>query len=282
MPPIFRMSEVVGKAAIYDVAPGGVDPEDPYDLMHRPLIDPDNWLDYLYFHSDLDYMEVGYGPTVTTISHSSIAAVTASDGYTVNANQLVYDTTITTHTLAVHSFGYVPDFMVVVDGDVLYPGKPVQWYGDGRTRYVTAYATTTHLYLEERASKTPNTIPAVSKDYTIIIFNQPPAPIGSQLAHWNPATSILSLAFGKFQSDRRYLQLGAGGSPFGFAQGRTIDLNNGAPRMVDPDGTITDIVPAGAATAFAGGYQTSGWVYGPSGAYGGSFTGDPSIQVKVP
>ncbi|MEO9297559.1 hypothetical protein [Devosia alba] len=279
---IYRLSEQADAVAIYDEAPGGGDPKDINAPMHRPLVDPGNWLANIYLHSDLDYCEVGYGPTVTPISHAAIAAVTISDGFTVNNNQLVYGTASATHTLAVHDLGYVPDFMVVVDGDVLYPGKPIQYFADGRARYVTAYATSTHLYLEERSSRTSDAIPAVAKSYTVIIFRQPPAPSGNVLGHWDGEQGLLELGRGKFRSDRRYLQVGPGGDPFGFAQGRTIHLNNGAPRMVDPDGTITDIVPASAVSAFVSPRQNSGWVFGPSGAYGGSFTGDPAIQVKVP
>lgn len=282
MAPILRKSVAVGKVAIYEVAPGGGDPKDPYALMHRPLMDPENWLANISLHSDFDYCEVAFGPTVVTVNHSSIAAASASGGFSIESGQVVYDATVTTHTLYNHGLGYVPDFMVVADGDVLYPGYPVQYVGSGCGRYLCAYATTTHLYLEERSSRGASTVGALSKNYTILIFKQPPAPSGGVLAHWDPVNAVLELAFGKFRSDRRYLQVGTNGDPFGFALGRTIHVKNGAPRLVDPDGTITDPVPAGAAWAFAGGFQTSGWVFGPSAAYNGTFTGGPSILVRAP
>jgi hypothetical protein len=235
------------------------------------------------FHSDFDYCEVAVGPDVVTINHALIAAATPSGGFSVESGQVVFDTTVTTHTLAEHNLGYVPDFMVVVDDDVLYPGKLVQFYGDGRGRYLCAYATTTHLYLEERASRTSFAIPALSQNYTILIFKRPPAPSGNILGRWNHnGDGVLELGRGKFRSDRRYLQVGTNGDPFGFALGRTIHVKNGAPRFVDPDGTITDPVPSAAARALSGIGQTSGWSFGPSAAYNGSFTGGPSIQVRAP
>ncbi|QDZ10513.1 hypothetical protein [Devosia ginsengisoli] len=282
MAPIIRASRVVDAAAIYEPAPGAIDPEDPFDPMHRPLVDPENWLANISFHSEFDYCEVAFGPDVVAVNHAAIAAATPSGGFSVESGQVVFDTTVTTHTLAVHNLGYVPDFMVVVDGDALYPGYIAQFYGDGRARYLCAYATTTHLCLEVRASRTANAIPAISKNYTVLIFKQPPAPSGDILARWDPDDAVLHLGRDKFRSDRRYLQVGSNGDPFGFALGRTIHLKNGAPRFVDADGTITDPVPAAARWAFASSWQTSGWTFGPSAAYNGTFTGGPAIQVRAP
>lgn len=280
---IYRLSEAADAVGIYEEAPGGGDPKDINAPMHRPLVDPGNWLANISFHSDLDYCEVTFGPTIVPINHPSVPAVSASGGFTIEAGQVVYDTTVTTHTLAVFADqGYVPDFMVVADGDVLYPGLPVQFFGDGRGRYLCAYATSTHLYLEERASRTGFAIPALAKNYTILIFRRPPAPSGNILGRWSGADGLLELGRGKFRSDRRYLQVGTNGDPFGFALGRTIHVRNGAPRFVDPDGTITDPVPVAAAWAFSAPRQTSGWVFGPSAAYNGSFAGGPSIQVRAP
>ncbi|MHA6690605.1 hypothetical protein [Devosia sp. A449] len=279
---IFMTDPITGRCAIYDEngTSGAVD--NPNSPRNAPLNNPSAHLDKLYFHSDLDYMETAFDPVNTTINHASIAAVTPSGGFSVDGGQITYDTTITSHVLATHGLGYVPDFMVVVDGDAMFPGWPVQYLGDGRARYLSARATTTQIILEERSGRTSNAIPAISKTYTVLVFRRPPAPSGNVLIDYDPTSEEVSLGRGKFNSSRRYLQIGSNGTPYGFAQGRTIDLKNGAPRLVDADGTITDIVPAAAAFAFSGSLQTSGWIFGPSAAYNGSFTGGPAIQVRVP
>ena len=277
---LFRLSEAANAVAIYDEAPDGVDPQDINDPMHRPLLDPENWLANIYFHSDFDYCEVAFGPTVVPITHPLVPGATESDGASVNNGQVIYDTTATQYTLLTHNLGYVPDFMVVVDGDALYPGYIAQYFGDGRARYLCAYADSTRIYLEERVSKTSNALSAIAKNYTVLVFKQPPAPSGNVLGSWDG--EVLKMGRGKFSSDRRYLQVGSNGDPFGFALGRTIHVKNGAPRFVDPNGTITDPVPAAAAWALAGKGQTSGFIFGPSAAYNGTFTGSPSIEVRAP
>jgi hypothetical protein len=89
------------------------------------------------------------------------------------------------------------------------------------------------------------------------------------------------MAFERFDSSRRYLQVVPGGSPLGLSLGRTIDLNNGAPRAVRPDGTTFDPVPATLTTRIQGNYQPAP-AYGASLAYGGSYAGPETVQVQAP
>lgn len=279
---IFRISKAADAVAIYDEAPGGGDPKDINAPMHRPLIDPASWLAYIYFHSDLDYMEVSHGPTDVSISHATIAAGSGGITNMLTATSMVYSGAYTDHTLLNHGLGYVPDFMVVVNGDVVYPGRAIQSLGDGRTRSICAWADGSNIYLREWFIQSASAMPGISATYTVIVFKRPPAPSGNILGKWTGSTGLMELGRGKFRSDRRYLQVRAGGLPFGFPLGKTIDWKNGAPRLVDPDGTITEVVPASLQLAFATVYQTSGFSYGSSGAYSGSFTGSAAIQVQAP
>lgn len=269
------------RCALYDENGTDGDPDNPNSTRNAPLNNPNSHLDKIYFHSDFDYCEVGFGPTNVTINHSSVSPGGSPSGVGLNA-LLVYGTYSASNVLLTHSLGYIPDFMVIADGDIIYGGTPIQYLSDGRTRNVTAYATTSQIILYETAIRTSSTIPALSKTYTIIVFLQPPEASGNVLIDFNPTSGTVEMGKGKFNSSRRYLQIVPGGSPFGFARGRTIDLNKGAPRFVDPDGTITDPVPSYAAMNIAMSGETGSVVYGDSYAYNGSFTGTPGILVQVP
>jgi hypothetical protein len=146
---------------------------------------------------------------------------------------------------------------------------------------VAAEATTSIIRLKEWAVRTSNAMPAVSRTYTVVVLKRPPAPSGNVMKWWDPSTGVLHLARGKFRSDRRYLQIVAGGTPYGFSKGRMIDRSNGAVRYVDPDGSQFEPVPAdfGVYIAMPGNY---GAFTTPSYAYDGSFAGAPAVLVKLP
>ena len=280
---IFMTDRVAGRVAFFQENGTTGDVDDPDATRNLPLSDPGNHLDKLRFHSDLDYLEVSHGPTDVTISHAAVSAGSGpATGVGLN-NVLFYGGVSADHLLLTHSLGYVPDFLVIANGDTVYGGTPVQRLSDGRTRHVAAYATTTQIRLAERAVRTSSSMAAVDVTYTVIVFRRPPDPSGAILIDRDPDTGVVKMGFDKFNSSRRYLQVVAGGTPYGFTQGRTVDLKNGAPRLVDPDGTITDIVPSGTAMYFASTAEPGGSIsYGSSQAYNGSFTGSPGILFKVP
>lgn len=281
MPHIFMTDRIAGRVAFFLENGTTGDVDDPASIRNAPLSNPGGHLDKLRFHSDLDYLEVSHGPTDVVISHAAVGPGSGpATGMGIN-NLLFYGGATADHPLLTHSLGYVPDFLVIANGDTLYGGTPVQRLSDGRTRHVTAYATTTQIRLSECAVRTSASMPALDVSYTVIVFRRPPAPSGDILIDRDPATGVVEMGFGKFNSSRRYLQVVAGGTPYGFSQGRTLDLSNGAPRLVDPDGTITDVVPAGTAMAFYSAAEPS-FTYGASQAYDGSFAGSPGVLFKVP
>ena len=263
MPVVWMCDPVSGKVALFDENGTSGDPMDPMAARNAPLQNPAAHLDKVYFHSDLDYMEVSHGPTLANVSHALVAAVT-------------------THTLLTHSLGYVPNFLVILAGDIVYPGQPVQVLSDGRQRRVVAYADSTTIKLREWAVQTNASMAAVNLAYTVVVFRAPPVPSGTILYDWDPATGIVQMARGKFRSDRRYLQVVPGGSPYGFSLGRTIDLKNGAPRYVDPDGSIFEPIPSDFALKVRMSDEPNDAPYGPPMAYNGSFAGSASVLVQVP
>ena len=282
MPVVWMCDPVSGKVALFDENGTSGDPIDPMAARNAPLQSPAAHLDKVYFHSDLDYMEVSHGPTVANVSHALVAAVTDPGAAATPSRVIAYGTAVTTHTLLTHSLGYVPYFLVVLGGDIVYPGQPVQVLSDGRQRRVVAYADSTTIKLREWAVQTNATMAAVNLAYTVVVFRAPPAPSGTILYDWDPTTGIVQMGRGKFRSDRRYLQVVPGGSPYGFSLGRTIDLKNGAPRYVDPDGSIFEPIPSDFALKVRMSDEPNDAPYGPPMAYNGSFAGSASVLVQVP
>jgi len=277
----FMTDPDTGRCALYDEAPGGGEYDDPNSLLNGPLNDPVTWLANLYFHSDFNYMEVSHGPTNTGISHAAVSASSSSAPLAATVPFGWYAASAT-HLLLTHNLGYVPNAMVYVSGgNVIWPGMPVQVAGDGGARYVSVYCTSTEVRLYEYASTGPSTLPATSLTYTVIVFKNPPAPSGNTLLDFDPSTGAVQMGLGKFNSSRRYLQVVPGGSPFGIAYGRTIDLKNGAVRAVRPDGVTYDPVPVGLTMGLSR-IQFYPTVYGASMGYNGSFSGPPQIMVQAP
>lgn len=278
---VFMTDPDTGRCALYDEDGTTGAANDPNAARNAPLNNPAAHLDKIYFHSDFDYMEVSHGPTVVSVSHSAVSIGSAPPGQLARFG---YASAAADRLLLTHSLGYVPLAMVIYDDNVCWPGMPVQSDAGGGARFVTAYCTSSEVRLYEFASVGSSDLASVSRDYTVIVFKAPPAPSGNVLLDFDPGTGAVTMGMGKFDSSRRYLQVVAGGSPFGFALGRTIDLDNGAPRAVRPDGTTFNPVPSGLQLGLSrSGMGTDyGYSYGSSMAYAGSFSGPSSVQVQAP
>lgn len=274
---VFMTDPATGRCALYDEAPGGGAFDNPNSSRNRPLNSPTSWLANLYFHSDFDYMEVSHGPTNVVVNHAQV--VPGTQPADANINFGWYATGVD-RLLLTHNLGYLPIAMVAYQNNLIWPGMPVQVQGDGGARFVSFYVTTTQVRLYEFASVVANTLVAAARTYTVLVFRRPPAPSGDILLDFNASTGILKMGRDKFISSRRYLQVVPGGTPFGIAHGRTIDLKNGAPRAVRPDGTTYNPVPA--ALKFGINRPNFPTVYGASMAYNGNFVGPGSIEVQAP
>jgi len=280
---VFMTDPATGRCALFDEAPGGGAYDDPNSVRNAPLNNPVTWFANLYFHSDFNYMEVSYGPATATVSHPSVATI-PSIGGTISFG---WGSAIADHALYAHGLGYAPLALVALGNNILWPGMPVQVQGDGGMRFCTIYTDATHVRMYEFASVGISNLAPVSLDYTLLVFRNPPAPTGNILMDFNPSTGELQMGLGKFNSLRRYLQVVAGGTPFGIAEGgRTIDLANGSPRAFRPDGTYYEPIPANTRSALSRtDLRGTNWgsIYGNDMAYNGSFAGPPSsIQVQAP
>ena len=276
---VLMTDKATGRVAIFEENGTSGDPEDPNSTRNAPLNNPASHLSRIYYHSDYDPIEVAVGPANVTISHEAIPAGSGPGGQSSFNGWLVYGGFTRTHTLLSHGLGYVPDFAVAVNNQTLHPGYPVQYNAaDGRARCVTAYATSSAIRLSEFGIQSSVSLPALNVTYNVMVYARPPAPSGNNMIDFDSATGVLKMARNKFSSDRQYLQIVSGGSPFGFPLGKTIDLSNGTFRSVQPNGAIRDVVPEDFRVSFGEG----GPSYGPTGEYKGSFTGGGAIQVQAP
>ena len=266
MTTVFMADPATGNVALFDEAPGGGDPADPASLRNRPL---------------LDNMEV-VSDTTITVSHAAITAASNTTGVEL-ASAFDYDAGLTDHDLVTHGLGYEPLALVAVGGELLTPGQPVQGPGTtaGTVRYVSPWVTGSKVRLREFGSRGTGGLAAIDIDYRVLVFRQPRGPSGNRLIDFDPDAGVLSLGFDRFNSDRRYLQVVPGGTPFGLCLGRTADAKNGAPRFVSADGTIFD--PVSSATKMGIKASSEGSVtYGAAMNYTGSFAGGGAILVQAP
>lgn len=272
---------ITGRCALYDepVNTGAFD--NPNSARNAPLNNPASNLPFLYFHSDFNYLEVVATPSVT-VNHAAIPAAAVPAGATINFG---WASAVADRLLYTHGFGYPPKVLAVLGNNTLWPGVPVQT-GSGATRFASIYVTNFEVRMVEFAAASPVALPAINLTYDLLVMSDPPSPSGSIMMDFNESTGIVQMGRGKFRSDRRYLQVVPGGSPFGIAfGGKTIDLNNGALRAFRADGTAFEPVPAALQLGLAqydlfNNYY--GISYGASMGYGGAATAPGIIQVQAP
>lgn len=226
------------RCAIYEEAPGGGDPLEPSSLMNRPIVDPMNWLDNIYFHSNFDYYGAPSSGSVV-INHSAVAGTTTPVAYfTTFEGQAIR----TDHLLLTHSLGYVPRFFVHYNGLMIPHGMPVQDEGLGLKRFVTGYATSSEIRLSELAYSSSVTLNAVSRTYGAVAFaNSEANPFLDQLLI-QPGSVIFGR--GRFNLSWPHLRVvGPGESPYAQALGRTAAIGNGSLRVYPPGMSAIDFGP---------------------------------------
>lgn len=281
--PVFMNDPATGRFALYDEAPGGGDVTNPNSMRNRPLNSPQDWLPNIYFHSDFNYLEVASGPITISVSHTAVTPGTKPPEATINFGWV---SSVTDRLLFTHNLGYTPTVMCALGNNILWPGMPVQSTSGSGQRFATVYSTTTQVRMKEFAATGTTALPAATLSYTLLVFANPPSTSGNILYDFDPLTGVTQMGRGKFNSSRRYLQVVSGGTPFGVSYGgKTIDLQNGAPRAVRPDGTTFNPVPSdlGLALPRVGLNGTNyGVQYGGSMGYTGSYTGPGNIQVQAP
>ena len=224
------------RCVIYDEAPGGGDPLDPNSLMNRPIVSPMSWLTSIYFHSDFDYYGAPFHNHSVTINHPAVAGLTTAVSRQISFSGQMYRAN---YSLIAHGLGYVPRFFVHYGGLMIPHGMPVQDLGAGLKRFVTGYATTSEIRLEEVAWSGASTLSAVSISYGVVVFaNSEANPFLDQLLA-EPGNVIFGK--GRFNLSWPHLRaVGSGESPYAQALGRTAAVGNGSLRVYPPSGSPID------------------------------------------
>lgn len=219
------------RCAIYEEAPGGGDPLDPNSLMNRPIISPTAWLNNVYFHSDFDYYGTAFYTPSVTINHAAVPGIVRS---ITQIRNFEGQAITTNHNLITHNLGYIPNFFVIYDNKMIPHGTPIQSVDAGRQRFVTAYATTTQIRLNEVGYSNANTLPAITLNYGIMVFGNNEINPTLQTLLAEPGNVVFGR--GKFRMEWPHLRVvGSGDSPFAQATSPTAAIGNGGIRVWSPN-----------------------------------------------
>jgi hypothetical protein len=224
------------RCAIFEEAPGGGDAGDPNSLMNRPAVNPLGWLSSLYFHSDLDYFGIAARNMNAVVNHAAVPGITRS---VVGNVSFLGQAVRAEHVILTHNLGYVPKFFLLYQGRLIPQGIPIQDEGQGKKRFVSAYATTTDIRLWEVGYSDNTTLSAVQATYQVIALRDPAAnPVDKQLDIY-PGQAIFGR--GKFRAGEPHMRLdGQGDIQWPIATGRTAAIRNGGLRAYYPNGGYVD------------------------------------------
>jgi hypothetical protein len=266
--PVFRGFPDANVVAIFD-EPNQIGSIDDIDApRNSPAKSPHLHMGSVYWHVDFFQYELAQAIQTVSVSHSSLAGAVKYWGpvneYWISSP--VYTSAISyevpgqvqeqTRTLVTHNLGYVPPYFIAYDNKLITSGVFVQSESDGRSRFVSPFATTTTIGLKEVMTASKAALPAVSRSYTVVIFRVPTVVAGAPL--FGRHGDGIVIGRGKIDTSKNYFRrVVSSGTPFSLNQGRTIDISNGRTRVVS----------GGVATTEPG--------------YNGSFSGPGFVSVGV-
>jgi hypothetical protein len=241
----------------------------------------------------MNHLEVAAEGGITRSQGSAPAASFSGAGGDSDASVNAaygYGSTREDFAILTHGQGYPTYAAVVFDDKVLHPGMPVQVGSTGEVRYATPYVTDTEVRVETWCSIGQNVLPSASIAYQALAFRDPRGPSGNSRLKGDASTGVVTAGRGRFANNRKYVQIVDGGSPFVMPKGRAGDADNGAARLIDGDGGVTDTVPSGTkqkiVTTFDPGDSTSAQTtpssFGADMVYGGSFASPSLLSLQVP
>lgn len=227
---------------------------------NAPALNPGAHLAAVHWHSDFFHYELASPIQTVSVNHP---ALSGREKYWGPSNQFwMGDPTYTSaisyrvpgqtvsaeHTLYNHNLGYVPLAFVAYGGRMLMPGVAVQIDSDGRSRFVSPYATSTGVGLREVYNSSLDSLPAVTRQYQVIVFRVPQA--AAQRALFGKEGANVVIGRGKVDTSKQYLRrVGSGDTPFDIDRGPTVDINSGRTRIVSGGVTTTE---SGYSGSFAG------------------------------
>lgn len=239
--PVMCFRATDGKVAIWEKPPSG----DPM----APFSDPTAYIEYIKFHSDLQYLSSAIYTPGVSVNHALVAGVTGS-GYSVSAGSgsSGSSTPITNGQIAVasyelvtHSLGYAPLCYVIYNGQIVSPGTVID-DPENQIRMVSVYSTTSKIFLREVAISSSADLPAVTREYDVIVFREPAADPAARLFDLS-ASRPMVLGKGKVTEENLPIRriLPGETASFYIPLDRTIDIKNGAIRSISPVGGQSDL-----------------------------------------
>lgn len=256
--------------AVFDEPNSSGDIENFDAPRNDPVKNPAANISRVFFHTDFFQYELAMPIQSVNVSHPALAGRTSYWGpanqywinsatftsaipYAVPGQNASRDTLLVTHNL-----GYVPLAFVAWSGRMLMPGVAVQVLSEGRTRFVSSYATTSGIYIREVYNSTDAAIAATNQSYQVLIFRTSVEDPDLPLMGLDEDTNQFILGRGKINTINSYLRrTGSGDTPFSIDYGPTIDVNSGRSRIVSGGVTTTE------------------------GGYSGSFTGPTFTTVGI-
>lgn len=237
--PVYEMDAESGDSAIYLV-----DPDTPND--RAPFLNPTAYAKYILFHSGMQFIRVAY-------DQSKSITFPNMQGVSSDTNEYAFPN---------HNLGRIPATMVVISGQMLMMGQPIQVSGGRNARTLSLKLTTNGVSVVEWVTKYyADALPAITRTVRVILLDILPT-VGGDPFTFDMSVGRVRFGYGRFDNAGPDL-LKAAKSNTGVQfyvpkPGPTLDTSNGAIKHVGPDGTVMTV-----------------------GNYNGSFSGSGGWPVKI-
>jgi hypothetical protein len=209
----------------------------------------------LHFHSDLSYLGNAQVIDVTLTHPERTRSSSTSKGLFGSTTYYNPRQGTENYTLASHGFGRVVPFVSFYGSAQLPAGTVVQQAGES-ARAVSIFVTSTAVQLFENWVTFDDTLPAISRNYRVFMFETLFSGAGNESIRIEP--TLFRAGFGKLDTAYRYVRE-SGAPDFYVTAAKTADVQGGGLRVVLPNG-VTQI-------------NTS--------TYTGSFAGSPGRGVQI-
>lgn len=233
--PVFELDAATGQSAIYLV-----DPATPAD--RQPFLNPTAFAQFLLFHSGAQFLRVAYDKSATL----PLADASGKFGY------------IKSWPFPAHNLGKIPICLAIVGTTALVGTQLVQVTGNA-SRSITLIATASGFSIEERVRKyykTPLAGLTVSVRIVALEIMQPV--VGSAPFEIDMSRALVSFGSGRFSNTGpdviKAAKSGLGVQFYIPKPGPSMDVDNGALRLVRPNGERTDIGTFSGTFAGSGGW----------------------------
>lgn len=217
------------KVAIYDSA------------VPDALTSPTSHIGDVFFHSSLDYLEIGYEDTFSLTLPA-------------RPNLLDWTEDSAKHNITNHGLGTIPFGILLVSGEQMSTLEPLQLTGSYE-RHVALGVSSTQVWIQESWYAKAD-MPAITRTFDIYLLRDAPDTTTTKALSFT--SSRLLMGGGKFDTNRAYLRQKDSSPAFWMTKGRTIDTSGSGIRHKRPNGTQVS-------------FQS----------YSGSFTGDASYGINV-